>query len=159
MPSWTTPADWSTQERVLASKLNAQLRDNLKWLKSRPFANVVMTATVNTTSTSFVELTESRITFTSAGGNIFMAACGIFSNSITGTINTFDLAIDGTRQGDATVGLTQITCPNNNYPDCLSLLYMTSSPPSADSHTYSIYWKVSANTGTILTRFAAIEIR
>lgn len=159
MADWTTPATWADQERVLASKINAQLIQNSLWLKSRPFASVVMTTIINTTSTSFVELTESRVTFTSTGGNVRITTCGIFSNNTAGTTNSFDLAIDGTRQGNATVGLTQIITPGAGYGDCLSMIVYTTTAPVAGSHTYSIYWKVSANTGSILTRLDAIEIR
>lgn len=159
MPERTTPRTWANDDFMLASLLNTHLVDASMFLKSRPFGNTVMTSTVNTTSTSFTELTGSRVTLTTTGGNILIAVCGIFSNSTTGTENYFDLAIDGTRYGDATVGLTQITCPNNNYPDCLSMILFTSTPPSAASHTFSMYWKVSANTGTTLVRLFVLEIR
>lgn len=156
---WTAPGTWTYQEFVLASKLNTHLRDNSAWLKNRPFANTVMTTIATTTSTSFVELTESRATFTSYGGNVIIAVCGIFSNNTSGTTNTFDFAIDGTKQGDATVGLTQIYTPGTDYADCLSIVFFSTSAPSAGSHTYSMYWKVSSGTGSTQLRLFALELR
>lgn len=154
-----TPRTWANQEFMTAALLNVQLRDASEFLKSRPFENVVLSAVVNTTSTSFAEITETRITLTCTGGNVMMAACGIFSNSTAAQTVTMDIAIDGTRYGDTTVGLTQVTSPNNGYGDCLSLIHFTSSAPSVGDHVFSLYWKVSANQGSFLGRFFALEIR
>jgi hypothetical protein len=159
MPTWSTPATRANNDIMTAAIINQQWIQNSLFLKNRPFANVVMSAIVNTTSTSFTELTESRITITTQGGNILMGACGIFSNSTVGTVNSFDLAIDGTRQGDATVGLTQITTPSNGFADNLSVIFPTVVAPSTGAHVCSLYWKVSANTGSILIRFFALEDR
>jgi hypothetical protein len=159
MPTWTTPAIPANGDLVLSSFINEQLIQNSEWLKSRPFANVVMPAIITTTSTSFVELTESRITLTCTGGNVLIAACGICSNDTVASVTTYDIAVDGTRYGDTTVGLSQVTAPANAYPDCLSLVHFTSTPPSVGARVFSIYWKTSASTARILTRFFALEIR
>lgn len=162
MPDRTTPRTWSNNEFVRSSWLNTDLIDASLFLKNRPFGNTVMSAIINTTSTSFVELVESRVILTCTGGNMLLAACGISSNSTAGGITTYDIALDGTRYGDATVGLTQITSHTTiagGYADCFSLAYFTNTPPSAGSHTFSIYWKVSAGTTSVLTRFFALEIR
>lgn len=155
--TWTTPATWTDLQFVTAANLNTHLRDNLDWLKSRPLNQATMTLQT-TTSLSFVEMATSSIALTSVGGNILIAANGTVSLTVPGVMY-FDLAIDGTRQGDATNGLAWITTPVANYNDNLGIVFMTASPPSATSHNYSIYWKVSTGTASSVSRVYAMEIR
>jgi hypothetical protein len=158
MPDYTTPRDWSDYELVRAGYLNTDVRDNFLFLKTPPFNNVTINAIVTTTSTSFVELTGATMTVTSQGGRMLIAACGVSSNSSAGATVTFDLAIDGTRVGNATTGLTAQQSPIANYPDNISAVHITDTAPSAGSHTYSVHWKVSSGTGSTITRLFAIEI-
>lgn len=156
---WISPIDWDALSGLFvdATDLNEQLRNNAEFLYSRPF-NYVNNTTQTTTSTSFVEMTSSSVALTSYGGNMLVIASGKAKNSGL-SANYFDLAIDGTRQGDATNGLTRVTTPAANYWDCVSMTWFTSTPPSAASHNYSIYWKVSAGTASGLFRVYVMEIR
>lgn len=157
--TYYTPETWATNEIVKAPKLNRHLRDDMQYLKTPPFTSYTLPAIISTTSTSFVEVTGATVTVTSSGGNMWIAACGESDNSATGNTNTFDLAIDGTRQGHATTGLTTIVACGIQYADNVNLIFFTTTPPSAGAHTYSVYWKVSAGTGRTFLRLFAIEIR
>ncbi len=159
MPDWNTPETWVLEEIVKAPKLNRHLRDDIQWLKAPPFTSYLTPALVTTTSTSFIQVTSCQVSVTSAGGNILIAACGESDNSAAGNINYWDLAIDGTRVGDASLGLSVITACGIQYADNISMTYFTTSPPSAGAHTYSVHWKVSAGTGRCFLRLFAIELR
>jgi hypothetical protein len=159
MPAtWTTPKNWNVGELLIASDLNTHLRDNLEWLKNRPFNSAAISVT-NTTSASFVQMTGSTVSLTSMGGNIMMVFTGSVAGSATGNTGTLDLAIDGTRQGDVTTGLTVIVHPAASYNDICCMVFMTSTPPSAAAHNYSIYWKTSAGTISGVGRLFVMEIR
>jgi hypothetical protein len=159
MPAnWTAPKNWNVGELLIASDLNTHLRDNLEWLKSRPFNNVTIAST-NTTSTSFVQMTGSSVSLSTVGGNVMIVFLGTVNNSGAGNTSSFDLAIDGTRQGDASFGLVTVHTPLANYNDMCCMVFMTSTPPSSGSHTYSIYWKASAGTLTGSGRLFVMEIR
>lgn len=155
--TWHALVDW-TDVFVDATDYNEQLRDNMEWLRTRPFNNNTL-GTVTTTSASFVALTGSSTALTSAGGNMIVVANGKIGNNTAGAVMMIDLAIDTVRQGHATNGLVAITVPANNYLDCINVAFMTSSPPSAGSHDYAIYWKTSTGTGTSLLRLYTMEIR
>jgi hypothetical protein len=156
--SWTTPKNWNVGELLIASDLNTHLRDNLEWLKSRPF-NAATIAATNTTSTSFVQMTGSSASVTSVGGNIMMIFVGSIAGTAAGNVATLDFAIDGTRVGDVTNGLVLLIHPVANYNDICCMVFMTSTPPSAAVHTYSVYWKTSAGTLSGVGRLFAMEVR
>jgi hypothetical protein len=159
MVVWNALIDWDDLPNLFvdADDLEAQLKENLEFLKERPF-NMVNNTVRTTTSTSFVEMVGSPVSLTSFGGNMLIVVNGKVSNTNAGTGSNLDIAIDGTRVGDASLGLTGITHPVANYLDCLSLVWFSSTPPSAGSHAYSLYWKTSANTLSGLIRLYVMEI-
>lgn len=156
--TWHAITTKSANEFITETVLNEQLRNNLEFLKSRPF-NEVNNTSRTTTSTSFVELTGSSISLTTYGGNVLIALMGTISNNTAGAVVYLDLAIDSTRQGDTTLGLGGTTAPFANYNDAVGLAFFSTSAPSAASHSFSIYWKVSAGTGSALLRTYVMEIR
>jgi hypothetical protein len=159
MPAnWSSPKNWNVGELLIASDFNAQLRDNMEWLKSRPF-NTGTISTTTTTSTSFVQMTGSSASLSSVGGNVLIIFVGGVSNSGAGNSSSLDLAIDGTRQGDASFGLVSVHAPVANYNDMCCMVFMTSTPPIAGSHAYSVYWKTAAGTLSGAGRLFIMEIR
>jgi hypothetical protein len=159
MPAnWLAPKNWNVGELLIASDFNAQIRDNMEWLKSRPF-NAVTIAPTNTTSTVFVQMTGSSASLTSVGGNMLIIFVGTVNNSGAGNVSSLDIAIDSTRQGDSSVGLVTVHTPANNYNDMCCMVFMTSTPPIAGSHNYSVYWKTSAGTLSGSGRLFVMEIR
>jgi len=130
----------------------------MEWLKSRPFNTVTISST-NTTSASFVQMTGSSASLTSVGGNMLIIFVGTVGNTGAGNTITLDLAIDGTRQGDASLGLVLVTTPVANYNDMCCMVFMTSTPPTATGHAYSVYWKTSAGTASVVGRLFVMEVR
>jgi hypothetical protein len=104
-------------------------------------------------------MTGSSVSLSTVGGNVMIVFLGTVNNSGAGNTSSFDLAIDGTRQGDASFGLVTVHTPLANYNDMCCMVFMTSTPPSSGSHTYSIYWKASAGTLTGSGRLFVMEIR
>lgn len=146
---WTTPKTWSTGELVTAANMNLHVRDNLNALFSPNFGRSAYTSGANhtTTSTSFVNVDATNITFsvTSAGGMYWLGFTGrAFVNS--GVNNMFiDIAVDGTRLGDATNGLIRPTSTTAGG----FFLVMAPATLTAGSRTITLQWRVSAGTGTL----------
>jgi hypothetical protein len=157
--TWSEPPKtWNDYDLVRAADVNTELVENMLFLKSPPFESVVLPAVITTTSTSFVEMTGSSITIQTQGGNLFIGVCGIADNNTIGATDTFDIAIDGVRQGNATTGLGSCRAAAATYADCMNMTMCTPTPPSVGSHTISAYWKVSAGQANGLVRVFAIEI-
>lgn len=136
--------------------LNQQIRDQMLFLKSRPYNDVTIAATT-TTSTSFVQMTGASVALTSYGGAILIVFDGTQSNSGL-NLNSWDLAVDGLRVGDATNGLTGIKTPVANRNDSIVLPFITTSAPPAGNHTYTVYWKTAAGTLSGAGRLYVTEI-
>ena len=159
MPAnWSTPKNWNVGELLIANDFNAQLRDNMEWLKSRPFNTLTISSTT-TTATSFAPVTGSSVSLSSVGGNMLIVFVGTVSNSSAGFITTLDLAIDGGRQGNSTTGLIAVQTPVANYTDGVCMAFLTSTPPSLGSHAYTVHWKVSAGTATLFGQLFVMEVR
>lgn len=142
--AWTSPPSYSELEFVDEDDFNL-LRDNFAWLKDRVYNQTVIAAT-STTSTSFVKMTGSDCAITTVGGDVAIAFIGTVWHSATGATSFFDLAIDGTRVGDATTGLSAIITTNINYNYTLMLWHQTNTPPASGSRTASLYWKTDTGT-------------
>ncbi len=158
---WTAPKSWIGGEVAKAAKLNEQLRDNLTWLKSRPFV-AGATGAVTTTSATFVTMTNSTVNLTTTGGYILFWATGYYFNS-AGGLGTFDLAIDGLRQGHATFGTTLLQGLLANYNDNLNIMMITGggaggSLLAAGAHTCSLQWYVNSGTGNVDLKIFAMEL-
>lgn len=158
---WNGLIDWDGLSGlfVAATNLNSQLRDHQEFLFSLPFATTNNTTTRTTTSATFVEVTGASVSLTSYGGNMIIVCNGKVSNSGTGNLIYVDLSIDGARVGNATNGLCIVSASVANYTDCVNVVWMTTSAPSAASHTYSVFWKTSGGTASILERLYVMEIR
>lgn len=156
--SWDgAPETWANDTIMTMALLNTRLRDRFLWLKTRPYSSTTVTVT-NTTSTSFVAMSGASVSLTSVGGVVWIWFIGAISNSATAN-NRFDIAIDGTRVGDATLGLTEKITINASDNDAIALLWITTaSPPAAGSHTYTVRWHTSSGTLTGLGRMFAQEI-
>lgn len=102
-------------------------------------------ADINTTSTSFVDLTGASITMTTAAVRCLVIVSLMAINSNAGQSVCFDVDIDGTRFANTTngiarmVGTTWTPIQFQFFTDVLS----------AASHTFKIQWRVSANTGGV----------
>lgn len=148
---WTTPASYTTGETVTAAKLNLHIRDNLNALFIPNYGNGDYTSGANhtTTSTTFAVVDATNITFsvTSAGGMYWLGFCGQVFGSTSAVIPYFDIAVDGTRVGDATIGL----CRGSQSTTAASFTVIAPTVLSAGTRTITLHWRVSTGTGTLVS--------
>lgn len=106
---------------------------------------------LTTSSTTFVDATGLTTTITTGAhrclvifsGNAHVSGAGSSANA------AFDLAIDGTRQGQGfglTIAQQSGSADGPNIP--VGFTYLTDAL-SAGSHTFKIQWRVDAQTGTL----------
>lgn len=94
--AWTPPLTWDTGRLVTAADLNAQIRDNLLYLKTQP-AKLVPGQTFTTSSTSWVPVHETQNIITQPGGRMLCVAFGhVYPPSAIGEQRFFiNFEIDG----------------------------------------------------------------
>jgi hypothetical protein len=105
-----------------------------------------------TASTSFADIdgTNVSFTFTTRARRVLIGQMGsVAVNNVAGEVS-FDVAIDGTRQGDAFGIVYMQAAVVGEYMNC-SFSYLTD-VLSAGSHTFKIMWRVgnAAHTATLL---------
>lgn len=146
----TTPRTWTDGELVTASIMNAHVRDNFNYvLNERPFGEYnTWAGGFTTTSTSFTDVTSATATVTSYGARYLVLCFGTLSNNTNSTVGFLDIAIDGTRQGDATNGQQRIGTINNTTVYTFGLCWITA-VLAAGSRTIKIQTKTSAGTLSI----------
>lgn len=152
---WTAPPTFTYAQAMTVDILNTYLRDNLNWLKTRPWTSAAISGT--TTSAAFAAATASA-SLTSVGGNVVIVFQGYHSNTSASVSCGIDFAIDGARQGDATNGLQLFhthSTATDNYP--ITTFFITSTPPSAASHTYEVYRKTASGTLTLTGTLYVVE--
>jgi len=148
---WTTPRTWVASELLTAALLNAHVRDNLDWMKTPPsnsYALKNLSATLTTTSTSFgdADATNLSLTITTVGGPVLIVFSGAVGNSGANT-TYLDITVDGTRQGDTTIGITSaLSGAGSILPT--TIVFVTAAL-AAGSHTFKIQWRVTAGTGSL----------
>lgn len=161
MPAiWTTPRTWAMNELVTESLLNQQLRDNLEYLSSRPFAEYQWTSSYTTTSTSFiaVDSTNLRLSLTTNGGDVLVLLAASASNNTSGADNFLDVAVNGVRKGGVN-GIYGFDTASTNNPFNVSVPIIIDGL-AAGSHTFELQWRTSAGTLTLNSygRFSVKEI-
>lgn len=109
---------------------------------------------LQTTSTSFVDMTGQSITITTEAVRCLVIFAASANNSNAGSLVCFDLNIDGTRHANTTNGLIEVA-NSNKTPVCFTVL---TDVLSAGSHTFKIQWRVSANTGGIASQTSTCPI-
>jgi hypothetical protein len=143
-PIWYPPKTYYAGKKPNYEDLNKYIRDNMLFLKTRPF-DTAATGNISTSSTTFVEATNTSLTLTTYGGDILYWVTGQSWNAGVGAFNTYDLAVDGVRQGHTTFGTTIITTAAANYSDNLNLIMVTTNPIFAGTHAVSLFWKTSVS--------------
>ena len=149
---YTTPRTWTAAELVTASIMNTHVRDNLDYLKARPVARFAdLDGTVaNTTSTSFVDLTGASVSITTSGSSrLLILAQGVWSVNADLTTAYAAVLIDGTNQGDATLGNLHNQMRIAAMQTPWTIAFVTSAAVSDGAHTVKLQYRVSANTLTV----------
>lgn len=159
---YTTPRTWTAAELVTASIMNTHVRDNLDYLKARPVARFAdLDGTVaSTTSTSFVDLTGASVSITTSGSSrLLILAQGVWSVNVDLTTAYAAVLIDGTNQGDATLGSLHNQMRIALMQTPWTIAFVTSAAVSDGAHTVKLQYRVSANTLTVQQiSFAVLEV-
>lgn len=152
---WTAPPTFTDTQSMTVAIMNTYLRDNLNFLKTRPWTSAAISGT--TTSATFAAATASA-SLTTYGGAVLIAFQGYHSNTGVSVSSAIDFYIDGVQQGDATNGMLLFnthTTANGNMT--IRPFFITSSPPSAGSHTYEVYRKTASGTLTLTGTLYVVE--
>jgi len=142
MPTWTTPANWTTDQLVTANDLNEQLRDNLMVLKDPPTVAARYTSSTPPaiTSTSFVDI-DATLNFqiTTNGGRLLVGVIGRLYHYPGSTVDCYlDVNVDTVSEGGIS-GVAWLLGPNTNqFP--FSFVWLTAAK-TAGLHTVKIQCK------------------
>lgn len=155
--AWTEPKTWEILEQLTAAKMNEQLRDNLNYLDSKTLAKVTQVANApnqSTTSTSFVDVTNSSKTFTaSVTGRalILVYINGSVADRNYGGLATHQI-VDG---GGSLLGnqypaarLNGKNDPDNRIDTTLALASIMSVTKDTE-YTVKLQWKVNQALGYV----------
>jgi hypothetical protein len=158
--TWTANRTWVAGEVVTATLLNQYVRDNLDWLKGRPYVSQQdFDGTFYAATTAVFADTGAASALTTTGGRVMVVAFGACYGS-----NTADISLtiyeDGVNKGDATLGMTtDYTTNASSVPFCIC--YITPTAPTAAAHTWRLYAKGDDSSGNIAVtqvQMWAIEI-
>jgi hypothetical protein len=139
---WATPETWTHLELNTAAKANSDLRDNMVWLKTRPWATDT-SATPSTASTTPVVISGLSVPLTVTGG----ACLFLFQTSVSVAVGAsvavnFQYRVDGVQIGSTITLYTQ----GAGLVSAVSLWHITSTPPTAGARTFEMYWYTGSST-------------
>lgn len=150
--AWTDPITWAVRQQLTAAMMNEQLRDNLNYLNSKTLAKVTQVANApnqSTTSTSFVDVTNSSKTFTaSVTGRALILV--YINGRIVGDYGGFvtHQIVDG---GGSLLGnqYPAARYTGKNEPDTTLALASIMSVTKDTEYTVKLQWKVNQATGYV----------
>lgn len=150
--AWTTPVTWASGDLVAASgglDLNPDLKTNMNVLKT-PAWGTDTTVSDSISSVTPTAISGLSVTITTTGGYVAVIFCASFYTSVAANPTNWQTRMDGTQFGSTiqiySTGATKYT------PICIYAI--TDTPPSAGSHTFTIYWSYSGDTITLATNTA-----
>jgi hypothetical protein len=151
---WTLPRTWATGEIVTAAMLNQYLRDELDYLKARPVARVSdLDGTVlSTTSATFVDITGATVNITTSGSSrllILASGSATFPNA---NVSYVTALVDGTNQGDSSLGMVSGTFATTPVP--WSLVFLTSAAVADGAHTVKLQARITAGGTLVISQFS-----
>lgn len=158
--TWHTPITWQVDQLVTEADFNAQIRDNLEYLKGRIDSpetrsfHMNQTSDYATTSTEFVDIDPVNLAFTlnTNGGDVLFSFFGVVAVSGTVDINVcFDLLIDGARiGGDA--GIAYVSCKGGSGASLsngfIALTFLVRGLV-AGTHNLRLQWRVTGQSATL----------
>lgn len=157
----STPATFNAGEIVLATKLNAEIRDRMLWLggtdgKVTQIVSASFGGAISTVSTTSVS-TGDNLNMTTGGGFVVVFYSASFSNTTLATVNTFGISVDaGAPTADQ--AFQQAVA---GYPTPLTII-LPLGVISSTAHNFSAYWKTTAGTinqGPVIRNLTVLEIR
>lgn len=151
--AWTLPKTWVAGERVVATDMNAQIRDNINYLLT-PNAFVVRSAVgaLSTTSTTYASLGAGwSQSITTYGGHVLVGLQMPVSGPGTNQSAFVGVEVDGTLYTGA------ITPLSGNTPFTVHFTKLITGLASA-SHTFVAKWRVPVGNQTAGTDAAVLPI-
>lgn len=144
--AWTTPQTW-TAALVTVAEMNTHVRDNLMWLKDPTTDVVSLDTAINTSSTSFADMTGVTLTVTTSGGSVLVGFSGCFVTAAA-TIIAIDLQADGTSQGGTDGVVSHFHTGTGSILIPISFVWLVEGL-DAGSHTFKLRWKTASGTLTL----------
>lgn len=139
--AWTAPITWVDNDLVTAALMNTHLRDNLNALKTPPGIITVPNTNFDTSSTSYVDVTNAVVTFTTAGGSILIIFGCTLTCTVVSPIINLALQIDG----GADITMVAQLISSSTQIEQVTFFHRTAI--SAGSHTIKVRMKVNGSTG------------
>jgi hypothetical protein len=146
--TWTANKTWASGEVVTAAMLNQYVRDNLDWLKGRPYIQEQdFDGTFFSTTSSTFQDSGADAVLTTTGGRVMVVAWGSVLIGNTATNAVLTLYEDGSNVGNATEGMQYlVAATNGRVPFCIC--YITPTAPTAAAHTWKVYLRSTDNTNS-----------
>lgn len=145
--NWQEPKTWNTGDLLTAQDMNAQLRDNLQYLKGLPYAQKTIQNDGNytTRSSSFVDIDDSSLSITlRTTGAVLVGFLGTFQADQSTHIH-LDLLVDGVRLGQNN-GIASLHFPAAHKPQSLAFTLLRDQL-TAGEHTFHLQWRIVAGFG------------
>lgn len=150
---WSANKTWAAGDLLKAADYNQYIRDNLDWLKGRPWGYVYdFDGTVFTTTSSSFQAVASTDAVTTTGGRVLVLAWGtVLLPTASGVVAYVTIYEDGANKGDATEGMASSVAYTSavltRMPFCLA--YVTPTAPTPGDHEWKIYIRNSDNANTV----------
>lgn len=152
--NWTNPKTWVVDELVTAATMNAQIRDNLLWLKSPPSREYTALGDGDwvTSSTAWVDVdgTYLALYMETTGGDLMVHFHGTMILTGADGIAYFDLTLDGFPvAGDN--GIIALQNPDSALAQRITPVSFTRriTNVSPMAHLVRLQWRVNSGTARI----------
>ena len=165
--AWTVPPNWTAgvKDQPTLTDFNQLLRDNLNYLlggRDIAYKEYLGADKTTTTTASFtaVDTTNFRLTSGTINSGRYIVFCSAEWGVTTLNNKIYaDMYVDATTRannGNGTSGIISWNNPNQNTDRMVLIAYFTGL--SVATHTFDLYWKVSAGTGTLYTSVAQMQM-
>jgi hypothetical protein len=155
MPTYTEPKVWTAGETLTKTDFDAQISENMRFVKSPTSSRLANQATTTTTSASFVDITGVTLTISTNAYEATIMFTGSIGISTAGNIG-ISLLVDGAATGDAAWGNNFIISTGaQTFP--VGFTFRTVAL-TAGSHTFKLQWNTSAGTATLRPGWAFFAI-
>lgn len=153
MTTWTTPKTWQTGDLVTAAELNAQIRDNMLYLKQGVTLDYVERDATYTTTThniwTDIDPNYLSLTVVTKGGPVLVGFSAVGDDAgDPHRTPAVDYTLDGTRQGTSKYGLAYRPVPDvrSNLRLPMAFAHLQPNLP-AGSHTVTLQWAAVHSLG------------
>lgn len=149
--AWVNPPSRSVGTLITPTIWNQDVVANLLYLKAPPLTRRGFES-FTTSSTSYVPVHETQNIITASGGRVLFIATGTAYQEASSPLNVYlTLYVDGVKLTTANdEGLVRVWVPGTAHAHVpWTILYSTSTLTAA-MHTFRIYAKVNAGTGSVV---------